>query len=67
MGYYWNLIWIDTVALLPLVVLGTILIVREGKYKLYAVSLALSLIANFYIGLFTCIFTVMVFLRRHQL
>ena len=61
MGYYWNLIWIDTVALLPLVVLGTILIVREGKYKLYAVSLALSLIANFYIGLFTCIFTVMVF------
>mgnify|MGYP000252483989 CR=1 FL=1 len=61
MGYYWNLIWIDTVALLPLVVLGTILIVREGKYRLYAVSLALSLIANFYIGLFTCIFTVMVF------
>lgn len=61
MGYYWNLIWIDTVALLPLVVLGTILIVREGKYKLYVVSLALSLIANFYIGLFTCIFTVMVF------
>lgn len=62
MGYYWNLIWIDTVALLPLVVLGTILIVKEGKYKLYVISLALSLVANFYIGLFTCIFTVMVFI-----
>lgn len=24
MGYYWNIIWIDTVALLPLVVLGTV-------------------------------------------
>jgi uncharacterized membrane protein YfhO len=62
MGYYWNLIWIDTVALLPLVVLGTIMLVKEGKYKLYIFSLALSLIANFYIGLFTCIFTVMVFI-----
>jgi len=62
MGYYWNLIWIDTVALLPLVVLGTILLVREGKYKLYVISLAVSLVANFYIGLFTCIFTVLVFI-----
>ncbi len=61
MGYYWNLIWIDTVALLPLVVLGTIMLFREGKFKLYVISLALSLVANFYIGLFTCIFTVMVF------
>ncbi len=61
MGYYWNLIWIDTVALLPLVVLGTVMLVKEGKFKLYAISLALSLVTNFYIGLFTCIFTVMVF------
>ncbi len=61
MGYYWNLIWIDTVALLPLVVLGTIMLVKEGKFRLYVISLALSLVANFYIGLFTCIFTVMVF------
>ena len=44
MGYYWNVIWIDTVALLPLVVLGTIKLFKEGKYKLYAISLALSLV-----------------------
>ncbi len=62
MGYYWNLIWMDTVALLPLVALGTIMLVREGKYKLYIISLALSLVANFYIGLFTCIFTVLIFI-----
>ncbi len=62
MGYYWNLIWIDTVALLPLVVLGTIMLIKEGKFKLYVISLALSLVSNFYIGLFTCIFTAMVFL-----
>lgn len=61
MGYYWNIIWIDTVALLPLVVLGTVKLYKEGKYKLYVISLALSLTTSFYIGLFTCIFTVMVF------
>ncbi|MCM1226829.1 MAG: YfhO family protein [Clostridium sp.] len=61
MGYYWNVIWMDTVALLPLVVLGTVKLYKEGKYKLYVISLALSLISSFYIGLFTCIFTVMVF------
>lgn len=61
MGYYWNIIWIDTVALLPLVVLGTVKLFREGKYKLYVISLALSLMTSFYIGLFTCIFTVLVF------
>lgn len=61
MGYYWNIIWMDTVALLPLVVLGTVKLYREGKYKTYVISLALSLMTSFYIGLFTCIFTVMVF------
>lgn len=61
MGYYWNLIWMDTFALLPLVVLGTVMLVKKGRYKLYVISLALSLISNFYIGLFTCIFTAMVY------
>lgn len=61
MGYYWNIIWMDTVALLPLVVLGTVKLYKEGKYKLYIISLALSLITSYYIGLFICIFTVMVF------
>lgn len=61
MGYYWNVIWMDTVALLPLVVLGTVKLYKEGKFKLYVISLALSLMTSFYIGLFTCIFTVMVF------
>ena len=62
MGYYWNLIWMDTFALLPLVVLGAVKLVREGKFKLFTITLAISLVSNFYIGLFTCIFTAMIFL-----
>ncbi len=60
MGYYWNVIWLDTVALLPLVVAGTVAVLRDGKFKLYIVALALSVLANYYIGLFTCIFVLLI-------
>ncbi len=61
LGYYWNIIWMDTVALLPLVVLGLVYLVRDGKYRLYVVALGLSLFTNFYIGMFTCIFAVIAY------
>ena len=60
MGYYWNIIWLDTIALVPLVVAGTIALLREGKFRLYVAALALSIIANYYMALFTCIFVVLV-------
>lgn len=60
MGYYWNVIWLDTIALLPLVIAGTFALLREGKFKLYIISLALSILANYYIGLFTCAFVLLV-------
>ena len=54
MGYYWNVIWLDSVALLPLVLAGAFALLRNGKFKLYIISLALSILANYYIGLFIC-------------
>ncbi len=60
MGYYWNIIWLDTIALLPLVIAGTFALLKHGKFKLYIISLALSVLANYYIGLFTCIFVLLV-------
>lgn len=60
MGYYWNIIWLDTIALLPLVVAGTICLLRDNKFRLFVVSLALSVLANYYIGLFTCVFVFIV-------
>ena len=61
MGYYWNTIWIDTVALLPLVMHGLTALVREGKYRTYVIALALALISNYYIAYMICIFTVIAF------
>lgn len=60
MGYYWNVIWLDTVALLPLVVAGTVALLKDGKFKLYVISLALAVLANYYIGLFVCIFVFLI-------
>lgn len=55
MGYYWCVIWLDSVAMLPLVVAGTVSLLRDGKFKLFTISLALAVVFNYYIGLFICV------------
>ena len=62
LGYQWNIMWLDTFALLPLVVLGTISVLRDRKFVLYVVSLFLSVFINYYIGLFICVFVALVFI-----
>lgn len=61
LGYYWNIMWLDTFALFPLVALGISMLVKEGKYKLYTISLAASIITNYYMGMMVCIFTAVYF------
>jgi len=62
LGYQWNLMWLDSFALLPLVVLGTISLLRDKKFILYTVSLFFAVLSNYYVGLFVCIFVALVFL-----
>ena len=61
LGYQWNVMWLDTFALLPLVMLGTVLLLRDKKYILYVISLFLSIFANYYVGFFVCIFVLLFF------
>lgn len=61
LGYQWNVMWLDTFALQPLVALGTVSLLEKGKFFLYTVTLFLSVLANYYIGLFTCIFVALCF------
>ena len=61
LGYYWNVMWFDTIALFPLVMMGVVAICRERKWKLFTISLALSLVSSYYIGYFTCIFCIFMF------
>ena len=60
-GYYWNIIWLDSVALLPLVALGMYCIIYENKYKTYVISLALAFASSYYIGYMVCLFVVLWF------
>lgn len=59
LGYYWNVMWLDSVALLPLVVAGVYSIHKDGKFSLYVISLALCVICSFYIGYFVCVFVLL--------
>lgn len=59
--YSWNIMWMDSIALAPLIILGLELLVKKNKPGLYYVSLALSILCNFYISLIICIFLVLYF------
>ena len=61
MGFQWNIMWLDTFALLPLVILGEIALLREKRFFLYTITLFLAIYANYYVGFFVCIFVALVF------
>ena len=61
LGFQWNIMWMDTFALLPLVVLGMVSLLREKKFVLYTLTLFMAVFANYYIGLFVCIFIFLLF------
>lgn len=60
-GYAWNIIWLDAFALLPLLIAGTVSLLREGRFRMYVIALALSLWVNYYIAFFCCIFVLLCF------
>lgn len=59
LAYSWNIMWLDVVALLPVVVLAMEYMLRTGKMYPYILTLALSLFANYYIAFMLCIFLVL--------
>lgn len=61
-GYYWNIIWLDTFALLPLLMAGTVSLLRSGRFRLYVLSLALTLWCSYYIAYFCCVFVLLSFI-----
>ncbi|HJA93179.1 MAG TPA: YfhO family protein [Candidatus Eisenbergiella merdipullorum] len=63
-AYNWNVMWLDCIWLFPLIALGLEALVREGKYKLYCISLALCILSNYYISIMVCIFLVLYFLLQ---
>ena len=61
MAYFFHLMWLDSIILLPLVVLGIHRILENHFPTLYILSLTFSILFNYYIGFMICIFSVLYF------
>lgn len=61
-SYYSLLSWLDAMALLPLVALGLQRLVKENKSLLYILSLAVTVVANYYTGFMVCAASVLMYI-----
>ena len=61
-AYNWNVMWMDTLVLAPLIVLGLEKLVFEKKYSLYCITLGLCILSNYYLSIMVCIFLCLYFL-----
>lgn len=61
LAYYWNIMWIDGMILLPLITLGIERIINKGNAKLYIASLTVLFFSTYYMGYMCCIFSVLYF------
>ncbi len=56
-----NTMWIDAMMWLPLISLGIEELIKRGKFRLYTITLAVTLFSNFYIGYMVCIYCLFYF------
>lgn len=61
-AYYWNVMWLDAMVLLPLIALGIEQIIRKVRFGLYCAALTLTMLSNYYMSFMVCIFAVLYFL-----
>lgn len=62
LAYYWNVMWLDAMVLLPIVLLGIERIINHGKSATYIVGLSLTMLSNYYMSYMLCIFSVIYFI-----
>ncbi|MCF0230000.1 MAG: YfhO family protein, partial [Parasporobacterium sp.] len=61
-AFSWNVMWLDCLILLPLIMRGLESLVKEGRVRLYTISLAVCIFSNYYISIMICIFLVFYFI-----
>lgn len=61
-GYSWNVMWLDSIIMFPLVLIGFDRMMEKKDSRMYCWTLALAMIGNFYIAFMICIFLVLWFL-----
>ncbi|MCI8621622.1 MAG: YfhO family protein [Clostridia bacterium] len=56
-----NMMWLDSLILMPIIAIGIEKITKKESPILYAISLAICLITNYYMGFIVCIFSLIYF------
>ncbi len=59
--YQNNIMWIDAMILLPLIAYSIEQLIKNRRYKLFVITVALGILSNFYIGYMLCIFVAVYF------
>lgn len=62
-----NIMWLDGIYMLPLILLGVHKLVNENKFTLLSVSVALSILFNWYTGGINCLFSIFWFIVEYLL
>lgn len=65
-GYSWNIMWMDSIVMLPLVLIGFDKLMEKKDGRMYSLCLAFAMIGNFYIAFMICIFLVLWYLCYHH-
>lgn len=61
-NYFINFMWLDVVALAPIVLIGLDKLINKESPLLYIISLFVSIFCNYYISYMLCIFCILYFL-----
>lgn len=61
-AFSWNVMWLDCLVLFPLILIGLEKLVKEHKPAMYVITLAVSIISNYYISIMIAIFLVLYYL-----
>jgi uncharacterized membrane protein YfhO len=65
-AYQYNIIWLISLVLLPIVMLGIERLVTHKDVRLYFISLFLTFVTNYYFSWFICIFAVIWFIDQNK-
>lgn len=64
-GYYWNLMWLDCVFILPIIILGMEKMFEKKDSRMYVLALLYAFVCNYYISFMICLFLVLWFFTFH--
>ena len=69
-AYSWNIMWLDTLILLPVVILGLVRLVQDRRSALFVLSFGMTILVNFYtaffVGLFVGLYFIVLLNRYHS-